>query len=165
MGLPHRGRRARGLCPCEPTLGETVKQRVVARSRKGLPAWLGTAGDHGYLRRHGSLQSGFHLVGDFRRLWPPLGQRAGHEAASALHRRQGDWRLTSVNGMAANRGLPSDYDQWAALGAEGWDWKGVLPSSASWNSIAISLGRSTEKTARLSCSVMPGIFGRNSRPR
>ena len=34
---------------------------------------------------------------------------------------------SSVNGMAANRGLPSDYDNWAALGAEGWHWEGVLP--------------------------------------
>lgn len=34
---------------------------------------------------------------------------------------------SSVNGMAANRGLPSDYDNWAAMGADGWDWEGVLP--------------------------------------
>jgi 5-(hydroxymethyl)furfural/furfural oxidase len=34
---------------------------------------------------------------------------------------------SSINGMAANRGLPSDYDAWAAAGATGWDWNGVLP--------------------------------------
>jgi 5-(hydroxymethyl)furfural/furfural oxidase len=34
---------------------------------------------------------------------------------------------SSVNGMAANRGLPSDYDHWADVGAEGWHWEGVLP--------------------------------------
>jgi 5-(hydroxymethyl)furfural/furfural oxidase len=34
---------------------------------------------------------------------------------------------SSINGMAANRGLPSDYDGWAASGATGWDWQGVLP--------------------------------------
>ena len=34
---------------------------------------------------------------------------------------------SSVNGMASNRGLPSDYDGWAAAGAAGWDWQGVLP--------------------------------------
>jgi 5-(hydroxymethyl)furfural/furfural oxidase len=34
---------------------------------------------------------------------------------------------SSINGMMANRGQPSDYDEWAALGAEGWDWTGVLP--------------------------------------
>ena len=35
---------------------------------------------------------------------------------------------SSVNGMVAIRGLPSDYDNWAAQGAVGWDWEGVLPS-------------------------------------
>jgi 5-(hydroxymethyl)furfural/furfural oxidase len=34
---------------------------------------------------------------------------------------------SSINGMASLRGLPSDYDHWAASGAEGWDWDGVLP--------------------------------------
>jgi 5-(hydroxymethyl)furfural/furfural oxidase len=34
---------------------------------------------------------------------------------------------SSVNYQAANRGAPDDYDEWAALGAEGWDWQGVLP--------------------------------------
>lgn len=34
---------------------------------------------------------------------------------------------SSVNGMAANRGLPSDYNWWAEQGADGWDWEGVLP--------------------------------------
>ncbi|MGE3936455.1 MAG: GMC family oxidoreductase [Rhodospirillaceae bacterium] len=34
---------------------------------------------------------------------------------------------SSINGMMANRGLPEDYAEWAALGAHGWDWDGVLP--------------------------------------
>ena len=34
---------------------------------------------------------------------------------------------SSINGMASLRGLPSDYDHWAASGAHGWDWDGVLP--------------------------------------
>jgi 5-(hydroxymethyl)furfural/furfural oxidase len=34
---------------------------------------------------------------------------------------------SSINGMVAVRGLPSDYDDWAARGATGWDWNGVLP--------------------------------------
>jgi 5-(hydroxymethyl)furfural/furfural oxidase len=34
---------------------------------------------------------------------------------------------SSINGMASLRGLPSDYDNWAASGAKGWDWQGVLP--------------------------------------
>jgi 5-(hydroxymethyl)furfural/furfural oxidase len=34
---------------------------------------------------------------------------------------------SSINGIGANRGAPSDYNEWAALGADGWDWAGVLP--------------------------------------
>ncbi|PVX85905.1 GMC family oxidoreductase [Paraburkholderia unamae] len=34
---------------------------------------------------------------------------------------------SSVMGMAALRGLPSDYNAWAAAGAVGWSWDDVLP--------------------------------------
>jgi len=34
---------------------------------------------------------------------------------------------SNVNGMAADRCQPSDYDEWCALGAEAWAWKDVLP--------------------------------------
>jgi 5-(hydroxymethyl)furfural/furfural oxidase len=34
---------------------------------------------------------------------------------------------SSINGMMANQGAPGDYDEWAAAGATGWDWVGVLP--------------------------------------
>ena len=34
---------------------------------------------------------------------------------------------SSINGIGANRGAPSDYDEWATLGATGWGWADVLP--------------------------------------
>jgi 5-(hydroxymethyl)furfural/furfural oxidase len=34
---------------------------------------------------------------------------------------------SSVNGMAALRGLPSDYEDWVKRGAAGWGWQDVLP--------------------------------------
>jgi 5-(hydroxymethyl)furfural/furfural oxidase len=34
---------------------------------------------------------------------------------------------SSINGQLANRGAPTDYDEWEARGASGWDWNGVLP--------------------------------------
>jgi len=34
---------------------------------------------------------------------------------------------SSINGQLANRGSPSDYDEWAARGARGWTWESVLP--------------------------------------
>jgi 5-(hydroxymethyl)furfural/furfural oxidase len=34
---------------------------------------------------------------------------------------------SSINGLIANRGSPADYDSWEQAGAEGWNWKSVLP--------------------------------------
>jgi choline dehydrogenase-like flavoprotein len=34
---------------------------------------------------------------------------------------------SSVMGLWALRGLPSDYDGWTAAGAKGWGWSDVLP--------------------------------------
>ena len=34
---------------------------------------------------------------------------------------------SAINAMLYIRGHPGDYDEWADLGAEGWDWKSVLP--------------------------------------
>ena len=34
---------------------------------------------------------------------------------------------SAINALLANRGAPSDYDEWEARGAVGWSWKDVLP--------------------------------------
>ena len=34
---------------------------------------------------------------------------------------------SSINGQLANRGAPTDYDEWDARGAAGWNWDNVLP--------------------------------------
>jgi len=34
---------------------------------------------------------------------------------------------SSINGQLANRGAPTDYDEWEARGAAGWSWNAVLP--------------------------------------
>jgi 5-(hydroxymethyl)furfural/furfural oxidase len=34
---------------------------------------------------------------------------------------------SSINGQMANRGAPTDYDEWETRGAAGWSWKDVLP--------------------------------------
>ncbi|MGC8469048.1 MAG: GMC family oxidoreductase [Acetobacteraceae bacterium] len=34
---------------------------------------------------------------------------------------------SSINGQLANRGAPTDYDEWEARGATGWAWKDVFP--------------------------------------
>jgi 5-(hydroxymethyl)furfural/furfural oxidase len=34
---------------------------------------------------------------------------------------------SSINGQLANRGAPTDYDEWHERGATGWNWDSVLP--------------------------------------
>ena len=34
---------------------------------------------------------------------------------------------SSINGLVYSRGLPGDYDDWAAAGNVGWDWSAVAP--------------------------------------
>ena len=34
---------------------------------------------------------------------------------------------SSINGQLANRGAPTDFDEWDARGAKGWNWDAVLP--------------------------------------
>ncbi len=53
---------------------------------------------------------------------------------AALNGREGYWprgRVVggsgSINAMVHVRGLPSDYDDWAAAGNPGWAWRGVAP--------------------------------------
>ncbi len=67
--------------------------------------------------------------------WPKLNAaflpRPGNAPDERPRRRYTQGRVigggSSVNGMISVRGLPSDYDDWAARGATGWDWEGVLP--------------------------------------
>ncbi|MAY63484.1 MAG: sorbosone dehydrogenase [Rhizobiales bacterium] len=34
---------------------------------------------------------------------------------------------SAINGIGANRGSPSDYDEWGEMGVEGWSWDECLP--------------------------------------
>jgi 5-(hydroxymethyl)furfural/furfural oxidase len=61
-------------------------------------------------------------------IWPDLTAKATKDATARLYE-QG--RVmgggSSINVQSANRGLPRDYDEWAANGASGWAWSDVLP--------------------------------------
>jgi 5-(hydroxymethyl)furfural/furfural oxidase len=61
-------------------------------------------------------------------IWPELKASATRTAAPRVYE-QG--RVmgggSSINVQSANRGLPRDYDGWAANGATGWAWQDVLP--------------------------------------
>ena len=61
-------------------------------------------------------------------IWPELKASATRTTAPRVYE-QG--RVmgggSSINVQSANRGLPRDYDDWAANGATGWAWQDVLP--------------------------------------
>jgi choline dehydrogenase len=57
------------------------------------------------------------------------------EPEGALHGRRLGWPRgcvlggsSSINAMCYIRGVPGDYDEWAAAGVSGWAWRDVLPA-------------------------------------
>ncbi len=73
--------------------------------------------------------------GHERLVWPGLRAiflpRPGNAPDRRPRRRYNQGRImggsSSVNGMCANRGLPSDFEDWVRCGAKGWGWEDVLP--------------------------------------
>lgn len=66
-------------------------------------------------------------------IWPNLTARFG---AGSIHGRPDERRYeqgrllgggSAINAMVANRGAPSDYDEWVELGAPGWSYDELLP--------------------------------------
>ncbi len=71
---------------------------------------------------------------DTRNIWPALTALMGYASSntqSRSSRRYEQARLlgggSAINALMANRGAPSDYAEWEALGAAGWDWEDCLP--------------------------------------
>ena len=67
-----------------------------------------------------------------RYVWPGLDaavttDRSGRQRRRAYEQGRVMGGSSSINVQSANRGLPRDYDAWAALGATGWGWVDVLP--------------------------------------
>lgn len=67
-------------------------------------------------------------------VWPGLVAAIGPDRGGGRGRFSRPWvqgRVvgggSSVNGMLAQRGAPSDFDEWVARGASGWSWDEVLP--------------------------------------
>ncbi|BAO89809.1 GMC family oxidoreductase [Caballeronia cordobensis] len=65
---------------------------------------------------------------DTLNIWQALKARM---SGSASLRRYEQARLlgggSAINALMANRGSPADYDEWEALGAQGWNWQSCLP--------------------------------------
>jgi 5-(hydroxymethyl)furfural/furfural oxidase len=63
--------------------------------------------------------------------WPDLvATRVTGRPARPYLRGRGLGGSSAVNAMVAMRGVPADYDNWAAAGATGWSWVDVAPTFA-----------------------------------
>jgi 5-(hydroxymethyl)furfural/furfural oxidase len=66
--------------------------------------------------------------------WPGLRASMGADTSNSAARTVRPYEQarilgggSAINGIGANRGAPSDYAEWAAAGAGGWNWEDVLP--------------------------------------
>ncbi|MTH78446.1 GMC family oxidoreductase [Paracoccus aestuariivivens] len=64
---------------------------------------------------------------DPRNIWQGLRATYGKGPARRYEQARVMGGGSAINALMSNRGAPADYDEWAALGAEGWDWDHVLP--------------------------------------
>lgn len=58
-------------------------------------------------------------------IWEYDVQTGGNQSSERWFRGRTLGGSSSINGMIYMRGAPMDYDGWAAMGCEGWDWKAV----------------------------------------
>jgi len=74
-------------------------------------------------------KSMFAALAEPGRVWPDL-MATCVEAQKPVRydRGRGVGGSSAVNATVAIRGLPSDYDRWAAAGAAGWGWSDVRPA-------------------------------------
>jgi 5-(hydroxymethyl)furfural/furfural oxidase len=71
----------------------------------------------------------FPLLANAQYHWPALRVRRTAIQTAALYLQgRGVGGSSTINAQCAIRGVPEDYDHWAALGCTGWSWTEVLPS-------------------------------------
>lgn len=82
--------------------------------------------DHPYLKMPVAF---LKAVVDPRFNWPYMTEPEPHLNGRRLPLPRGKVMggCSSINGMFAMRGHPGDYDEWAAMGADGWSYADVLP--------------------------------------
>ncbi|WP_433850554.1 GMC family oxidoreductase [Brucella pseudogrignonensis] len=71
---------------------------------------------------------------DTNNIWVKLKARmggSGQNHDSRTSRRYEQAKIlgggSAINALMANRGAPTDYDEWERLGAQGWNWENCLP--------------------------------------
>lgn len=77
---------------------------------------------------HIRIPNPLRAIGDDDYRWPTLlARRTERQEAKLLWRGRAIGGSSTINGQIAIRGIPDDFERWAALGCTGWNWDAVLP--------------------------------------
>ncbi len=77
---------------------------------------------------HISIPNPMAAIGDDEFRWPNLlARRTERQDPRLLWRGRAMGGSSTINGQIAIRGVPDDYDRWAAAGCAGWGWADLLP--------------------------------------
>ena len=67
-------------------------------------------------------------IGDDNYRWPQLmARRTQRQQPRLLWRGRAMGGSSTINGQIAIRGVPDDFERWAAAGCDGWGWADLLP--------------------------------------
>lgn len=77
---------------------------------------------------HIQIPNPMRAIGDDAFRWPQLmARRTESQAPRLLWRGRAVGGSSTINGQIAIRGVPDDFDRWAAAGCTGWGWADMLP--------------------------------------
>ncbi len=77
---------------------------------------------------HIRMPNPMRAIADDEYRWPRLlARRTERQEPKLLWRGRAMGGSSTINGQIAIRGVPDDFERWAALGCRGWGWDDVLP--------------------------------------
>ena len=77
---------------------------------------------------HISIPNPMRAIGDDGFRWPQLmARRTAQQEPRLLWRGRAMGGSSTINGQIAIRGVPDDFERWAAAGCTGWGWADLLP--------------------------------------
>ncbi len=77
---------------------------------------------------HISIPNPMAAIGDDDYRWPQLmARRTERQQPRLLWRGRAMGGSSTINGQIAIRGVPDDFERWAAKGCRGWGWANMLP--------------------------------------
>ena len=96
--------------------------------RRVLPLEAGRDFRSAETPQHIRIPNPMRVIADDAYRWPTLlARRTERQQPRLLWRGRAIGGSSTINGQIAIRGVPDDFERWAAQGCAGWNWHDVLP--------------------------------------